>query len=80
MGLLVAIAAGRSAAGQCGAMELGGVRAAADPVCDHLVRTLSTRVGFAAGIATVVILLTMAGLARLAATPSAAGASKPPEA
>jgi hypothetical protein len=78
VGVLVTFAAGHSAAGECGVMEFGGVRAAADPVCDRLVRTLSTRAGFAAGIATVVILLTMAGLARLAAGQPALRGSKPP--
>ena len=57
----VTIAAGRAAAGQCGAIEVGGVRSAADPVCAQLVHTLSTRMGLAAALATVVIVLTMAG-------------------
>jgi len=75
---LVTYLASRAAAGQCGAVQLGTVRAAADPVCDQLVRTLSTRVGLAAGVATVVILLTMAGLARLTREPAPQGSASAP--
>ena len=60
-------AAGRAAGGQCGAVEVGHTRSAADPVCDQLVRTLATRMGMASAVATVVIMVTMAGLARMAA-------------
>jgi hypothetical protein len=65
-GVAVTVAAGRAAGGQCGAMEVEHVRTVADPICSQLVRTLSTRMGVAAAVATVVIILTMAGLARLA--------------
>lgn len=42
---------------------------ATDPesVCDGLVRTLSLRMGLVAGVATVLVLLTMAGLLRMVA-------------
>jgi hypothetical protein len=67
VGAVVTFVAARAAGGQCGAIELGHTRVAADPVCDRLVRTLATRMGMASAVATIVILLTMAGLARLAA-------------
>jgi hypothetical protein len=38
-----------------------------DPVCYALVRTLSERIGILAAIATVIIVLTMVGLARASA-------------
>ena len=68
VGVLVTFAAGRTAGGACGALEAGQARVAADPICDQLVRTLSTRMGLASAIATVVIVLTMAGIARLNAS------------
>ncbi|MFN2590878.1 MAG: hypothetical protein ABR518_08925 [Actinomycetota bacterium] len=68
MGTFVAFMAARAAGGQCGAVEVDHVRTASDPICGQLVRTLSTRVGLASAVATTIILLTMAGLAKLAAT------------
>jgi hypothetical protein len=73
VGALVTFVAGRAAGGQCGAIEMGHTRVAADPVCDQLVRTLATRMGMASAFATIVILLTMAGLARVAAGRPAEG-------
>ncbi len=79
VGGVVTFLAGRAAGGQCGAIEVDNIRVAADPVCDQLVRTLSARVGLASALATVVIVLTMAGLRRTATARSTWG-GPPPEA
>jgi hypothetical protein len=39
----------------------------ADPVCRHLITTLSERLGVVAALVTVVTMLTMAGVAKLSA-------------
>lgn len=52
-----------SGAGGCAAPSVPGV--APDPVCFDLVRTLSERIGVATAVVTVIMVLTMVGLARL---------------
>jgi hypothetical protein len=59
---MVAGASALSGAGECSHVEGAG-----DPVCLHLVRALSERMGLFAALATVVIVLTMVGLSRMAA-------------
>jgi hypothetical protein len=61
VGAAVAILAGISGAGGCApGLDTGP----GDSVCYDLVRTLSERVGVAAGAATAILVLTMVGLAR----------------
>ena len=64
VGAVVAMLAGASGAGGC-APELDA--GPADAVCYDLVRTLSERVGVAAGAVSAILMLTMVGLARTGA-------------
>ena len=50
----------------------------ADPVCRHLITTLSERLGVVAAVVTVVVMLTMAGVARLSAQRDAQPAGRSP--
>ncbi|HCO03407.1 MAG TPA: hypothetical protein DIT48_08635 [Actinobacteria bacterium] len=63
-GAVTALAAW-SGAGGCAGPEVPGV--APDPVCFDLVRTLSERIGVATAVVTVIMVLTMVGLAKLGA-------------
>jgi hypothetical protein len=67
LALALAVGAAGTAVGVSsawGACDAFGTQAA-DPVCYDLVRTLSTRMGLAAALATTIIVLTMVGLSRL---------------
>lgn len=68
VGLVVSLVAGFGAASDCGVSPV-------DAVCLDLTRTLAERMGVAAGLATAVVVLTMVGLARLAASPDHRGAA-----
>jgi hypothetical protein len=70
---LVAGAVGTAAAvsSAWGACEVPSSSSPGDPVCYALVRTLSERIGILAAIATVIIVLTMVGLARASGASSA---------
>ena len=71
VGAVVTAAAAVTGAGVCSAPALDPNIQAAHPdsVCFSLVRTLAERVGIAAAATTVIIVLTMVGLSRLAVGP-----------
>jgi hypothetical protein len=71
VGTVVALASGASADGVCSGPPANRNTSAnaADRVCIHLVRTLSTRIGLMTACATAIIVLTMVGLSRLAVGP-----------
>jgi hypothetical protein len=65
LGLIVgAVGTAAAVSSAWGACDPPDPSVAGDPVCYSLVRTLSERMGVAAAVATVVIVLTMVGLSR----------------
>lgn len=73
VGSVVAAASAVSGTALCAEPAGGGIPVEpVDRVCFQLVRTLSERVGAVTGVATAIVVLTMIGLARLAAHPGPA--------
>lgn len=64
VGAAVTALAAASSIGSCS----GSGQSGADEVCFSLVRTLSERIGVVAAVATAIVVLTMVGLSRLAAS------------
>jgi hypothetical protein len=67
VGLLAAGVAGAEGSGGCGVQGFDTAMRP-DPACTHLVRVLAERVGLMCAIVTAVLVLTMVGLARVAAS------------